>query len=99
MRYWINWLQSMKKCSVRLILCLNLLERSYLAMLLSSAINSKNPLESMQKQLTDLRKAKTHALMLSNITAFYRTGEAFTKEFLTLLLKQKEYSHFTNRIN
>ena len=66
---------------------------------LSSAINSDNPLESMHKQLIDLRKAKTGVMMLNNLTAFYRTGEAFTKEFLKLLLKQKEYSHLTNKIN
>ena len=57
---------------------------------LSSAINSKIFVESMQQQLSDLRKAKTRAMMLSNITAGCRTGEAFTKDFLTLLLKQKE---------
>ena len=54
---------------------------------------------SMHKELTGLRKAKTWVMMLNDLTAFYRTGEAFTKEFLKLLLKQKEYRHLTNRIN
>ena len=31
--YWINWLQSMKKCNVLLIVYPNLFDRSYLAML------------------------------------------------------------------
>jgi hypothetical protein len=66
---------------------------------LYSAINSNNPLESMHKQLTDLRKNKTRVMMLNNLTAFYRTGEAFTKEFLKLLWEQKEYSYLTNKIN
>jgi hypothetical protein len=65
---------------------------------LSSAINSDNPLESMHNQLIDLRKNKTRAMMLSNLTAFNHTGKAFTKEFLKLLLKQKEYSHLRNKI-
>ena len=53
----------------------------------------------MHKQLTGLRKAKSCARMLNDLTAFYRTGEAFTKEFLKLILNQKEYRHLTNRIN
>ena len=66
---------------------------------LSSAINSNNPIESMHKQLTGLRKTKSCAMMLNDLTAFYGTGKAFTKEFLKLILKQKEYRHLTNRIN
>ena len=66
---------------------------------LSSAINSNNPIESMHKQLTGLRKAKTRVMMFNDLTAFYGTGKAFTKEFLKLILKQKEYRHLTNRIN
>ena len=66
---------------------------------LSLAINSNKPLESMQNQLTDLRKAKTSVMMLNDLTTYYSRGEAFTKEFLKLILKQKEYRHLTNRIN
>jgi hypothetical protein len=66
---------------------------------LSSAINSDNPLESMHNQLIDLRKNKTRVMMLKSLTAFNHTGKAFTKEFLKLLLKQKEYSHLRNKIN
>jgi hypothetical protein len=66
---------------------------------LSSAINSDNPLESMHNQLIDLRKNKTRVMMLESLTAFNHTGKAFTKEFLKLLLKQKEYSHLRNKIN
>ena len=53
----------------------------------------------MQKQLTNFRKAKTGVMMLNDLTAFYGTGKAFTKEFLKLIFKQKEYRHLTNRIN
>ena len=53
----------------------------------------------MHKQLTGLRKAKIGVMMLNDLTAFYGTGKAFTKEFLKLILKQKEYRHLTNRIN
>ena len=66
---------------------------------LSLAINSDNPLESMHNQLIDLRKNKTRVMMLDNLTAFNHTGKAFTKEFLKLLWKQKEYSHLRNKIN
>ena len=66
---------------------------------LSSAINSDNPLESMHNQLIDLRENKTRAMMLNNLTAFNHTGKAFTKEFLKLLWKQKKYSHLRNKIN
>ena len=66
---------------------------------LYSAINSDNPQESMHTQLIDLRKNKTRVMMLNNLTAFNHTGKAFTKEFLKLLLKQKEYSHLRNKIN
>ncbi len=53
----------------------------------------------MYKQLTGLRKAKTRVMMLNDLTTYYSRGEAFTKEFLKLILKQKEYRHLTNRIN
>jgi hypothetical protein len=66
---------------------------------LSSAINSDNPRESMHNQLIDLRKNKTRVMMLNNLTAFNHTEKTFTKEFLKLLLKQKEYSHLRNKIN
>jgi hypothetical protein len=66
---------------------------------LSSAINSDNPKESMHNQLIDLRKNKTRVMMLKSLTAFNHTGKEFTKEFLKLLLKQKEYSHLRNKIN
>ena len=66
---------------------------------LSSAINSDNPKEFMHNQLIALRKNKTRVMMLNSLTAFNHTGKAFTKEFLKLLLKQKEYSHLSNKIN
>ena len=56
-------------------------------------------IRSMQKQLTDFRKAKSRVMMLNDLTAFYGTSKEFTKEFLKLILKQNESSHLTNRIN
>ena len=53
----------------------------------------------MHNQLIDLRKNKTRAMMLKSLTTFNHTGKAFTKEFLKLLAKQKEYSHLRNKIN
>ena len=43
----------------------------------------------MHKQLTGLRKAKTGVMMLNDLTAFYGTGKAFTKEFLKLIFETK----------
>ena len=57
---------------------------------LSLAINSNNnSIEYMQKQLTDFRKAKSRMMMLNDLTGFYGTGEEFTKEFLKLMLIQR----------
>ena len=72
--------------------------------LLGNALSSQSILIillilSMHKKLTGLRKAKTGVMMLNDLTAFYSKGKAFTKEFLKLILKQKEYRHLTNRIN
>ena len=66
---------------------------------LSAAINSNNPIEFMHKQLTGLRKAKSRVMMLNDLTAFYGKKKTFTKEFLKLILKQKEYRHLTNKIS
>lgn len=65
---------------------------------LSSAINSTNPIETIDKELTDFRKFKNRVMMLNDLTAFYGTDKAFTKEFLNLILKQKQYRHLTNKI-
>jgi len=38
-------------------------------------------------------------MMLNDLKAFYVTDKKFTKEFLKLILIQKEYRHLTNRFN
>jgi hypothetical protein len=63
---------------------------------LSSAIQSKNPLASIDKQLTDFRKAKTCAMMVNDLSTFYGIDKTSTKEYLKLTLKQKKYRHFNS---
>lgn len=58
---------------------------------LSSAIYSNNPAETFNNKLTDLRKAKTSAMMLNDLATFYGTDKAFIKEFLKLKFKQNKY--------
>ena len=65
---------------------------------LSSAINANNPIESMHKQLTDFRKAKNRVMMVNDLTAFYGTDKASIKEFIKIILEQKDYRHLTNKI-
>ncbi len=40
---------------------------------LSSAINSDNPVDTMNKKLTDLRKSNTSVMMLNDLASFYGT--------------------------
>jgi hypothetical protein len=63
---------------------------------LSSAINSNNPIETMNKKLTDLRKAKSNVMMLNDLASYYGIDKASTKEFLKLKskYKQKQYHQF-----
>jgi hypothetical protein len=58
---------------------------------LLSAINSDNPIETMNKKLIDYRKSKTGEMMLNDLAAFYGQDKAFIKEFLKLKFKQNKY--------
>jgi hypothetical protein len=62
---------------------------------LSSAINSNNPVETLHNKLTYLRKAKTSVMMLDDLAASYGKDTTFTREFLKLKFKQKEYRQFS----
>jgi hypothetical protein len=67
-----------------------------LGIALSSAIQSTNPVASINKLVTDMRKAKTRAMLLNDLSKFYGIDKASIKEFLELILKQKKYRHFNN---
>jgi hypothetical protein len=59
---------------------------------LSSAINSDNPIDTMNKKLTDYRKAKTSIMMMNDLAVFYGTDKESIKELLKLKFKQKGIS-------
>jgi hypothetical protein len=61
---------------------------------LSSAIQSNNPVASLDKRLTDIRKVKTRGMMVNELSKFYGIDKTSTREFLKLILKQKEISSF-----
>lgn len=63
---------------------------------LSSAIQSNNPVASLDKQLTDIRKVKTRGMMVNELSTFYGIDKTSTREFLKLILKQKKYRHFNS---
>ena len=68
-----------------------------LGIALSSAINSGNPVDTMNKKLTDYRKAKTRVMMLNDLAVFYGQDKAYIKEFLKFKFKQKEYYRKFNK--
>ena len=55
---------------------------------LSSAINSINPLDTMDKKLIDLPKAKTSVMMLNDLATSCGMNKASIMEFLKLKFKQ-----------
>jgi len=57
---------------------------------LSSAINSNNPVDTMNKKLIDLREAKTSVMMLNDLATFYGMNKASIMELLKLKFKQNE---------
>ena len=59
---------------------------------LSSAINSHNPIDTMNKKITDYRKFKTSVMMLNDLASFYGTDKKYIKEFLKLKFKYKGIS-------
>ena len=57
---------------------------------LSSAINSNDPVDTMNKKLIDLSEAKTITMMLNDLSAFYGMNKASIMELLKLKFKQNE---------
>ena len=56
---------------------------------LASAINSNNPVETMQKKVTEYRKSKNTVMMLNDLTKVYGGNKEFTKLLLKFKSKQK----------
>ena len=53
-----------------------------LGSILSAAINSSNPLETMYSQFHDLRKNNTNLMMFDDLKSFYGFNDASMKAFL-----------------
>jgi hypothetical protein len=60
---------------------------------LASAINSDNPVETMQKKVIEYRKSKSTVMMLNDLTKVYGGNKEFTKQLLKLKAKQKNTYH------
>lgn len=56
---------------------------------LASAINSNNPVYTMQKKVIELRKSNSIAMMFNDLTKVYGGNKELTKLFLKLKYKQK----------
>jgi hypothetical protein len=57
---------------------------------LSSAINSDNPVETMQKKVIEYRKSKNTIMMLNDLTKVYGGNKEFTKQLLKFKANQKK---------
>ena len=57
---------------------------------LSTAINSNNPVDTMNKKLIELRKSTSSVMMLNDLASFHGKNNAYIKELLKLKFKQKE---------
>ena len=56
---------------------------------ISSTINSDNPVDTMSKKLTDLRKSNSSVMMLNDLASFYGKDKAYIKELLKIKFKQR----------
>ncbi|HSF50969.1 MAG TPA: hypothetical protein VLA74_09445 [Nitrososphaeraceae archaeon] len=61
-----------------------------LGIVLSTAINSDNPVETMQKKIIEYSKSKSNVMMLNDLTRFYGGDKEYTKQLLKLKAKQKK---------
>lgn len=67
-------------------------KRLLLGNALSSAINSNNPVQTMNKRLRELRRGKTNLMMVNEEATFYNIDKTTVKELLKLKYKmQKQY--------
>ena len=60
---------------------------------LASAINSDNPVETMQKKVIEYRKSKINVMMLNDLTKVYGGNKEFAKLLLKYKAKQKNRYH------
>jgi hypothetical protein len=60
---------------------------------LSSAINSDNPVETMQRKVIEYRKSKSTVMMLNDLTKVYGGNKEFTKQLLKFKANQKNRYH------
>lgn len=60
---------------------------------LSSAINSNNPVETMQRKVIEYRKSKSTIMMLNDLTKVYGGNKEFTKQLLKFKANQKNRYH------
>jgi hypothetical protein len=60
---------------------------------LASAINSDNPVETMQKKVIEYRKSKSTTMMFNDLTKVYGGNKELTKLLLKSKAKQKNKYH------
>lgn len=67
---------------------------------LSFAINSNDPVDTMNKKLSSYRKFVTSEMMLKDLAACYGSDQEYIKTMLKLKFKRKEYyrQNFANKI-
>ena len=58
---------------------------------LASAINSDNPVATMQKKVIEYRKSKSTVMMLNDLTKVYGGNKEFTKLLLKSKVKKNRY--------
>src|SRR5574339_349016 len=61
-----------------------------LGIVLSSAINSDNPVETIQKKIIEYSESKSNVMMLNDLTRFYGGDKEYTKQLLRFKAKQKK---------
>jgi hypothetical protein len=61
-----------------------------LGIVLSTAINSDNPVETMQKKIIEYSKSKSNVMMFNDLTRFYGGDKEYTEQLLKSKVKQKK---------
>jgi hypothetical protein len=61
-----------------------------LGSVLSTAINSDNPVGTMQKKIIEYSKNKSNVMMFTDFTRFYGGDKEYTKQLLKFKVKQKK---------
>ena len=59
---------------------------------LSTAINSNNPVDTMNKKLIELRKSTNSVMMLNDLASFLGKNNAYIKELLKLKFNKRNKS-------